>query len=136
MLIVVAATLCIANLVIHYQQVQETLLLAEDTASVGSILKEVLKQFPMSLVIAVFATVFSIFVFALCGFHTYLVSLNLTTQEKLKKTYDKFPRSPFSYGSVFADWKKSILNPTRAASRITWPLFLKSSYPDEFESYR
>lgn len=69
---------------------------------------------------------FSLFVFVLCGVHTYLIFKNLTTQELCKKTYKLFPRSPFSYGRNFANWKKVICWPRITQTRLYYMLFLKS----------
>ena len=37
-----------------------------------------------SIIIAIYAILFGVFVFALTVFHTYIIVLNLTTYEKLK----------------------------------------------------
>ena len=68
---------------------------------------------------------FSIFVFGLCGFHTFLINRNLTTQEKLKHMYDHLPRSPYSFGSRCKDWSKVILCPRITATRLYYMLYLK-----------
>jgi len=75
-------------------------------------------------------------VFALCGFHSYIVSLNLTTQEKLKHVYDVFPRSPFSYGGCFTNWVKVVLCPKRAKSRVSQALYIQTNEPERFKKMR
>lgn len=136
LLIIVATVICIANLVIHFHEIEAQLLLAGEEVAISPILNQVLKHFPMSLIIALFTIVFSLFVLALFVFHSYLLCVNLTTQEKLKKTYSKFPRSPFSYGSCWADWKKVLFAPKRIASRVTYPLILKSTNSALFDEFR
>ena len=79
---------------------------------------------------------FSAFVILLFLFHSYIISENLTTQEKLKKTYKNFPKSPFSYGSCLTDWTKVICFPRRIESRLSWMLYLKSNVPEEFNRRR
>ena len=53
--------------------------------------KETLWSYWGSILIAVYTILFGCFVFLLCAFHTYIISLNLTTYEKLKHNYDRFP---------------------------------------------
>ena len=96
----------------------------------------VLADYPMSLVIALFAIVFSIFVFALTGFHTYIVSLGVTTQEKLKHVYDHFPRSPWSTGNLFRNWAKIVCCPRRSKTRLSYPLYLKTNEPNQFAALK
>jgi len=78
-----------------------------------------------------------VFVLTLIGFHIYILSLNLTTQEKLNHKYDKFPISPFSYGGVLSNWYRVICCPKkRSETRLSYPLFLKTNYPEQFEQYK
>jgi hypothetical protein len=79
---------------------------------------------------------FSLFVVSLCGFHTYIITISLTTQEKLKHVYDRFPVSPFGFGSFLKEWSKVILFPKRKASFISHALYLKCNEPKKFEEFR
>ena len=71
------STLCIANLLIHYNEVADDPV-NKDLSGL-EIFYEVLVRYWASLVGASIAALFSIFVFALFGFHTYLVQKALTT---------------------------------------------------------
>lgn len=75
------------------------------------------------------------FVFALCGFHTYIICLGLTTQEKLKHIFDRFPTSPFTKGFT-RNWSKVICCPKVIPSRISHELYLKTNKPEEFEKLK
>jgi hypothetical protein len=75
-------------------------------------------------------------VFALCGFHTYITALGLTTQEKPKHIYDRFKTSPFTYGNIFRDFVKAVFWPDTIPSRVSHELYLKSNKPQEFEEFR
>ena len=63
--------MCIANLVLHSSDLaeDESLGITNGAERFG----EVLKEYWASLIGVIIASVFSIFVFGLCGFHTYLV---------------------------------------------------------------
>ena len=117
------ATLCIANMVIEYQEVRDDP--NNWDLSGADVFQEVLKKYWASFIGAFIATLFSIFVFGLCGFHTYLVNVALTTQEKLKGVYNQYPESPFSHGRCFANWRKVILWPKVSKTRLYHILFLK-----------
>ena len=69
MTIVLFTTMCIANLVIHHGEVSEL----NPDLSGGEVTKQVFRKYWSSFVGAFIAIFFSIFVFGLCGFHTYLV---------------------------------------------------------------
>jgi len=75
---------------------------------------------------------FSIFVFALFGFHSYIVAFNLTTQEQLTHKFKKFPISPYSYGSCWKNVTKVVCCTKRENSRISLALYLKSSNDTEY----
>ena len=79
MTIAVFCTLCIANLVIHYHEVAEK----PHNAKLSNLelFAKVSKKYWASEVGAFIAMLFSIFVFGLCGFHTFLVNRAVTTQE-------------------------------------------------------
>ena len=72
--------LCILNVVIHYRDTK-----ADHFEELGvhpkamDVWKITLKEYWGSVVVAFVAVLFSIFVFALFGFHSYIISLNLTT---------------------------------------------------------
>lgn len=104
--------------------------------TVWQLIRWTFKDYPASVCVAIFAVLFSIFVFALCGFHSFVISQNQTTQEKLKHTFDKFSRSPYSYGRCLKDWSKVICCPKRANSRISHALVVKSSDADYEEFLR
>ena len=70
-------TMCIANMVIHYGEVEDNP--DNSDLSGAEVFGEVMKEYWISIVGSFIASVFSIFVFGLCGFHTYLVSIGLTT---------------------------------------------------------
>lgn len=75
--IILLVIMCIANLVIDYEEIEE----AEENKDMAGyeIFGETMRAYWWSFVAAFFAIVFSIFVFGLCGFHTYLISKALTT---------------------------------------------------------
>lgn len=108
-MIILFTTLCIANLVIHYQEVSADP--DNEDKSFISVTGKVLSKYWASFVGAFIAIIFSIFVFGLCGYHSFLVSTALTTQEHLKGVYAKFSMSPFSHGRAWANWKKTVLWP-------------------------
>ena len=78
--IMLTTSLCILNVVIHYQETKAN---HYDelgaTPDFGPTMWITLKEYWGSVVVAFIATLFSIFVFALFGFHSYIISLNLTT---------------------------------------------------------
>ena len=75
--IIVFATMCIANLLIHYHEVRDN---PENYFwSNGDVYFEVFKNYWVSIVGAFIAILFAFFVFGLCGFHTYLVCKGATT---------------------------------------------------------
>lgn len=100
--------LCVANYVLHYQDIHANYHIQGEVRSFSELFLETVHTFPASFVVALFAVLFSFFVFTLCGFHSFIVSINLTTQEKLSHKYDRFPRSPFSFGRCFKDWSRVI----------------------------
>ena len=75
--IVLFMTMCIANMTIHYQEVRDNP--KNEDLSGSDVFYEVFAKYWASLIGSFFALVMSIFVFGLCGFHTYLVSKGLTT---------------------------------------------------------
>ena len=85
---------------------------------------------------AFIAVLFSIFVFALCGFHSYIIGKALTTQELLKKVYVNLPGSPFSTGRCFANWKKVICWPSITHTRLYYMLYLKHRDEEKFDRLR
>lgn len=63
-----------------------------------------------------------------------LIGANLTASEKVSKMYDTLSFSPYSFGSIFEDWKRRILSPKPLiASRVPWLLYLKSTRPEKYE---
>ena len=132
--IVLFTVMCIANLVLHSSDLadDESLGISNGAERFG----EVLKEYWASLIGVIIAGVFSIFVFGLCGFHTYLVMKSLTTQEMLKHTYDFLPRSPFSHGRTFTNWKKVVCWPQIPHTRLYYMLYLKHRHAEKFEKLR
>ena len=63
-----------------------------------------------------------------------LIGANLVATENVSKVYDTLGFSPYSFGSIFEDWKRRILSPKPLiASRVPWLLYLKSKSPEKFE---
>lgn len=112
--ILLFTVMCIANMVIHYNEVSDE----EVHLSGPEVFGKVLSKYWISIVGAFIAILFSIFVFGLWGFHTYLVHIGLTTQEKLKHIYDKYPISPYRHGSSLANWSKVVLWPRIMHTRL------------------
>jgi preprotein translocase subunit SecG len=134
LLILLATSLSISNLVLHYQTISKGYSDTKMEQTSPKIFQETITEYPMSFFIAMFAILFSVFVLTLFSFHTYILSENLTTQEKLNHKYDKFPISPFSYGSVTSNWCKVICCPKkRTETRLSYPLYLKTNHPEQFE---
>ena len=69
--------MCICNIVIHYNEVSDSP--DNDELESSEVFGKVFKKYWVSLVSGFIAVLFSIFVFALCGFHTFLVFKALTT---------------------------------------------------------
>lgn len=82
----------------------------------------------------IIAILFSFFVLSLWCFHTFIIGINQTTQEKLNHKFTRFPRSPYSYGNACKNWMKVILCPRkRAETRLSWTLYLKSNFPEQYD---
>ena len=75
--ILLLVIMCIANLVIDYAEIEAS----EDSVGLAGheIFGETMASYWWSFLAALFCLIFSIFVFGLCGFHTYLISKSLTT---------------------------------------------------------
>ena len=71
MTIILFSTLCIANLVLHFHEVRDNP--DNEDLNGGEVFFKVFQKYWASMVGAFIAILFSIFVFGLCGFHTYLV---------------------------------------------------------------
>ena len=128
MLMGLSTAMCIANLWLEVEETKEH--------SISYALNEAAKKYPTSILVASFIVIFSIFVVTLCCFHSYLVGINQTTQEKLKHKFDGFPQSPYSYGGILRNWLKVIICPRRPGDgRLSWALFLKSNYPEAFDEH-
>ena len=84
-MMLLAIYLCISNVIIHFQETKDLHLEDGSYESNWQILKLTLSEYAGSIVIALYAILFGVFVFALTAFHTYIISENLTTYEKLKK---------------------------------------------------
>ena len=126
--------MCIANLVIHYNELSDN---PENSDLSGTeIFWEVFQTYWVSMVGAFIAVLFSIFVFALCGFHTYLVFNALTTQELLKHVYENLGGSPFSTGRCFGNWNKVICWPRITHTRLYYMLYLKHRNEEKFDKLR
>ena len=118
--IILLVAMCIANLYIEFEEISSE----NEDMSGPEIFGETLKKYWWSFIAAFIALVFSIFVFGLFGFHSYLVQNALTTQEKLKHMYDRFPISPFHHGRCFANWKKVVIWPAVAPTKLYHMLYL------------
>ena len=94
------------------------------------------KEYWGSMLVALYAALFGVFVFALCVFHTVITSQNLTTYEKLKHQYDNFGTSPFAFPSCLTNWKKFICCVRRSKSKLSYMLYIKSTEPDRFEKIK
>ena len=91
-------------------------------------MNEAVRSYPVSIIIGCLCILFSIFVITLFGFHTFLIGLNLTTQEKLNHKFDWLGSSPYTYGSACKNWIKVIICPRKKSeTRVSWPLYLKSN---------
>ena len=77
--------LSIMNVFVHFYETKEDHLEEEIFRSNGDIWKLTCQKYWGSIAIAFYALLFGVFVFGLCGFHTWIISLNLSTYEKLKK---------------------------------------------------
>ena len=75
MTIILFLSLCIANIAVHYEEVEEEQLHLKGHEVFG----EVMAKYWSALLGAFIAFVFSIFVFGLFGYHTFLVNKALTT---------------------------------------------------------
>ena len=125
-LVILCTAMCIANLWLEVTEV--------DYDSNAEALNETAKKYPTSILVGCFVILFSIFVLALCGFHSFLIGINQTTQEKLNHKFDRFTKSPYSYGSLFKNWLKVIFWPkNRSPTRLSWTLFLKSNFPEAYD---
>ena len=133
-MIILFTTLCIANVVIHYNEISDDP--SKQDLSGGEIFLRVFKTYWISFAGTFVAVLFSIFVFALCGFHTMLIFRGLTTQEFLKHMYDNFPKSPFSYSGWFTNWKKVICCPRITHTRLYYMLYLKHRNEEKFDQLR
>jgi hypothetical protein len=98
---------------------------------------KVASRYPTSYICGVVAVLGAVFVFLLSGYHSYIISLNYTTQEQQSGKYNRFPKSPFSYGSKLANWTNVILWKAKKPmkSRLFWPLYLQTFDPEKYEKW-
>ena len=96
-------------MVIHYQEVREDP--ANSELSGSDVFFETFKLYWSALLGSFIAILFSVFVFGLCGYHSFLVNKALTTQEHLKGVYARYDTSPFSHGRCWPNWKKVVFWP-------------------------
>jgi palmitoyltransferase ZDHHC9/14/18 len=81
-LIILMCSMCVANLVIHYKEEVDRFLLSghtEDEISKLGLVGQTFRDYWASAAVSIFAILFSIFVFALFGFHSFIAVYNLTT---------------------------------------------------------
>ena len=104
-MIFILTAMCITNLSVEHRMVQER----NPEESRLAVWKQVASSYPLSYICGLVAVAGSIFVFGLTGFHAYITSLGLTTQEKLAKKYVRYPWSPFTYASWRENWTKVLL---------------------------
>ena len=106
-----------------------------DLFAYDNVLNEAIANYPVSIIVGTISVVFSVFVLTLCGFHTYIVGLNQTTQEKLSHKFVRYPWSPFSKGFIL-NWKEVLLWPRKQIhSRLSLALYIKSNYPKDYDAY-
>ena len=132
--IILFTTMCVANIVIHYNELSDNP--ENEDLSGAEVFWEVTKQYWVSMLGAFIAVLFSIFVFALCGFHSYLVCMALTTQECLKHMYDYLPSSPFSTGRCMGNWVNVVCWPRIVHTRLYYMLYLKHRDEEKFDKLR
>ena len=84
-MMLLAIYLCVSNVAIHFQETKDLHLEDGSYESNWQIWKLTLSLYAGSIVVALYAILFGVFVFALTVFHTYIITENLTTYEKLKK---------------------------------------------------
>ena len=77
LVIALTTSLCILNVVIEFQETRANH--SEEKLTNVEVWVLTFKEYWGSIVVAFVAVLFSIFVFALFGFHSYIISLNLTT---------------------------------------------------------
>jgi len=91
LLIALLTCLCISNLWLHYADTKQR----NPELTVWQLTGMTVRRFPASVAVALVANVFSFFVFALLGFHSMIVGLALTTQERLNQKYGHLGFSPY-----------------------------------------
>ena len=84
-MMLLAIYLCISNVLIHFYETRDQHREDQVYQSNWQIWKLTLGSYAGSIIIAVYAILFGVFVFALTVFHSYIITENLTTYEKLKK---------------------------------------------------
>lgn len=68
--------MCVANLWLDYINLRSKYQNENAPQDSWQLFKMIAAAYPASFAIAIFSIVFSIFVFALCGFHSFLVGVN------------------------------------------------------------
>ena len=129
---IMTIVLCIMNVNIHFIETRDAHKADGIYEDNFGIWKLTLTQYWGSILIALYAILFGVFVFALCAFHTLIISQNLTTYEKLKKQYARFPQSPFAFPSCTTNWTKFICCPRRSKTKLSYMLFLRTRDEDKF----
>lgn len=87
--------------------------------------KAVAAQCVDSIFIALYCLVICYVAIPLTYAHTRRICSNETTQEQMSNSWSFYIKAPFSYGSVWQNWKSLYLWPKNLGSpRLTWLLFL------------
>ena len=129
-MMLLAIYLCISNVLIHFYETRDQHREDQVYQSNWQIWKLTLGSYAGSIIIAVYAILFGVFVFALTIFHSYIITENLTTYEKLKKQYVRFPQSPFAFQSCLTNWTKFICCLRRPKTKVSHQLYLRTYYPE------
>lgn len=78
------------------------------------------------ILVALYCAVFCCVILPLAWQHTWLISLNQTTQESVSKKFAHLPWSPYSYQTTWQNWLQIYLNPKPPIKPILgWLLYLK-----------
>ena len=135
-MMIITIVLCICNVVIHFRETREEHRNDGIYNSNSGIWVLTLKEYWGSILIAIYTVLFGVFVFALCVFHSYITSKNLTTYEKLKHVYDRFPQSPFAFPSCTTNWVRTVFCVRRNKTKLSYMLYLKSNDNERFKAIR
>ena len=136
-LVIYSTTLCIINLVMHFNAEKTKSCYNGEEYSFWKVIGMTLADYPSSLAVSLFTVLFSIFVCLLFGAHWLLVFKGWTTREWLSGHYKHLPIPPYSYGTCCRNFKKVVCCPKQEKSRISTTLLLQSdeNKKQEFETH-